>query len=621
MAFKKLSSKHYNNFGGINEKSTPTSTPKQFVLKLVNMDFDEINGFKKRPGSTAIGVSGLDATGASSRVVHLDEFKGQAIMQHMGGNGSNDLFISYRGASGTGATWTEIASIGDRSGAKQKSRSIIGDEYIFTDRQEYFYKWNGSTLRYMGLTPDFISRFAVGFTAVGTSGPFNAVRYAVAPINDRGFIGPLSPPVTGYTAAAASHMKIFFTRMGELSNYGHTAWALLRSDYQWSAPYTPGPKVGAFYQIATLAIGESMYTDQYGNTSFARNTKAYTEYLDWSPGGTQIPKRIGSYKDQLVVDDGNSNIYLSVDPDIEPDFERMSIPEAGGIPVKFDDDNEVDFTCFFEFQDTLLIFKQSKFYRWTGRDQATGQLEQVSNQVGCISETAILEIDDGICLWLERKGIVRYDGASWKFIHYPVETTIRRMNVAQAEEQACAGHWKERNQVWFSFPVDSDTDNTMTVVYDYAIDAWSTFEGIAPSALADMKLEFGRYQMFMGTPSLTVSQFSPTYYADNGQGFTCLVRPAWNSPMGENIEHMFRRLFLNVNTVSGATGAVNISIYKDYDFTTIQATNTVYQNQHQTRIDFGVMGQAASFELSHFHASLPFSLYGYTWAHRYLRNR
>jgi hypothetical protein len=125
--------------------------------------------------------------------------------------------------------------------------------------------------------------------------------------------------------------------------------------------------------------------------------------------------------------------------------------------------------------------------------------------------------------------------------------------------------------------------------------------------------------LWRGDYSGSVFQFSPSFYADNGTGFTCLVSTKFDSPDGANVQNMFRRLFLDVNTVSGVTGSIDVKVKTDYSDTT-KATFSIFQNQFQTRRDFGVQGKSVAFEMAHNNPSLPLNIYGYTVQRRFLRN-
>jgi hypothetical protein len=194
------------------------------------------------------------------------------------------------------------------------------------------------------------------------------------------------------------------------------------------------------------------------------------------------------------------------------------------------------------------------------------------------------------------------------------------MNLSAAYEKAVAVHAHYRNQIWFGIPVDGSTENNLTVVWDYLIDAWTFFDGFNPSAFTTAKSTLSRPTVWRGNYSGMIYYFGESFLGDNGAGITCLVLSHFDKFQGENSTSVWRRLFLDVSPATGLTGVISGKVFKDYDKTTVRATFTMYQSQFQSRAEMGVVGKAMAFEAAHRSASLPFLLNGYTWGKRYLRD-
>jgi hypothetical protein len=271
------------------------------------------------------------------------------------------------------------------------------------------------------------------------------------------------------------------------------------------------------------------------------------------------------------------------------------------------------------YNNYVLIMKETSFHKLIGNSADNFQLVQLSDQYGCISDKTVVEYSQKL-VWLDRKGVMRFDGASWEIISTPVEDVFRRMNVANAKENACAVHWPDRNQIWFGIPLDNSTKNNITVVWDYLVDAWTFFDGFNPAAFAPVKGYNARSTTWRGDYSGMIYYHGDVFYGDNGQGITCIARPHWDKWQGEHSTSLWRRLFLDVNTASGITGAITGKVFSNYDSSTVQATFTMYQNQFQSRAEMGVNGKAVTAEFAHFSASLPLLINGYSWAKRTLRN-
>ncbi|MES1988818.1 MAG: hypothetical protein V4440_12480 [Pseudomonadota bacterium] len=272
------------------------------------------------------------------------------------------------------------------------------------------------------------------------------------------------------------------------------------------------------------------------------------------------------------------------------------------------------------YNNTLLVFKEHSFHKLIGDNADNYQLIQVSSEYGCISRKSIVAFKQAI-MWLDKKGIMEYNGASYDIISDKVEGVFRRLNVAAAKDQACAVHHVYRNQIWFGIPVDNSTTNNLTVVYDYLVDAWTFFDGFNPASYAYAYGAQTRPTVYRGDYSGLIHYTSASFYSDSGQGITCFGSLRFENTGGENQTTLWRRLFLDVSpNSSGVTGAISGQLFTNYDSSTVQGTFMVFQNQYQTRVEMGVQGKAVSAQFSHNSASLPLLINGYGWANRGLRN-
>lgn len=271
------------------------------------------------------------------------------------------------------------------------------------------------------------------------------------------------------------------------------------------------------------------------------------------------------------------------------------------------------------YQDNMIIMKEKSFHKIIGDNADNFQLVAVSNDYGCISNKTVIEYKQKL-LWLDRKGILEFTGANYAIISDPVEPIFRRMNLTAAKEKACAVHHIYRNQVWFGIPIDGATQNNITVVYDYLIGGWTFFDGFNPDSFAMVQANQTKPTAWRGDYSGFVHYFNESLYGDNGVGITCLGFTRFENEGGENQTTLWRRFFLDLASVSGLTGTINMQTFSNYDQSTVQATFAMYQNQFQSRAEFGVVGKALAIQFSHFSASLPLLINGYGLAKRGLRN-
>lgn len=271
------------------------------------------------------------------------------------------------------------------------------------------------------------------------------------------------------------------------------------------------------------------------------------------------------------------------------------------------------------YNNTVVVFKEESFHKVIGSTPEDFQLVELSTEFGALSNSAIIEYDEKL-LFLDRKGIVEYDGAGWRIISNQIDEIFRRMNLSAAKEKATAVHHNYRNQVWFGIPVDGSTQNNLTVVYDYLVNAWTFFDGYNASAYAFIKGAENKPTAWRGSPSGMVYYTGESFLGDDGQGITCAPFSRFEQFEGENSTNVWRRLFLDVGAVSGLTGVINGSVFTDYDKVTVKATFSMYQNVFQSKAEMGVVGKAVAVQFSHYSASLPFLLNGYSWSKRNLRN-
>mgnify|MGYP003488072531 FL=1 len=270
------------------------------------------------------------------------------------------------------------------------------------------------------------------------------------------------------------------------------------------------------------------------------------------------------------------------------------------------------------YANQMIIMKENSFHKVIGDSPENFELIEVSTRYGCLSNKTVIEYEQRL-VWLDKKGILEYNGANYDIISTPVEDIFRRMNVEAAKEKAVAIHEIYRNQIWFGIPIDGSTQNNITVVYDYLVKAWTFFEGFNPASFAFIKQDLSKATVWRGSYSGMIYYHGASFLGDNGQGISCVIRPHWDKNK-ENETWIWRRFFADVGTVTGLTGTLTGRVFSNYDNTTVQATFSMYQDAFQSRAEIGVPAKSVTVELGHYSASLPLLFNGYSWAKRFLRN-
>lgn len=387
--------------------------------------------------------------------------------------------------------------------------------------------------------------------------------------------------------------------------------------------YTLVPGASLFLiEHNNFGVGTS-FPPVYGTTFIFGNFSSFdsvpTPTLGWSGMTSDF---FSSYTPKYI--EMNQNTMFIAGFSSQPSaikFSEVGGPEVyfpeNSIEVRTNDGDRV--TGQKAFNNQMLFTKEHSFAKLIGDNANNYQLVEISTEFGCLSNNSMV-IKDQTIYWLDRKGILEYNGAGWKIVSDAVEGIFRRMNLAAAKENAVGIHHLYRNQLWWGIPVDGSTQNNMTVVYDYLVGGWTFFDGFNPSSFGYVKGALSKPTVWRGDYSGMLHFTGESFFSDSGRAITCLALSAFEGAGGENQTTLWRRFFLDVATASGLTGQIKGQVFSNYDTSTVQATFSTYQDQFQTRVEMGVQGKAIAAQISHCSASLPLLVNGFGWAERPLRN-
>lgn len=671
MGDAKPTTNFYDNLGGVNEKASAYAVGRAQFLYLSNLDFDIPNALNKRPGSTQ-AVS----AGTSGPITSLFEFvKLSGDSYVIAGSDTAMFYLAVNTYTLLDTGWnngqpTDMLTFVDKAWLAngQKMASWRGHSYSVYPWGLPFYRGGVGVTSAVGFTTIGLgatvwSIFGVTHAPLASNNPIVGPFVVTSYVREDGYFGPCIPFFTdsslnffgGNNVPAASGNLATFTLYGltTLSGYGISSIALwialeraLNFDPQLFIPpvtsatmTTGGGGLRAnadfdsyFYLYTLLPAGTTLaVVSLSGWSSFINDSLTLIPYdLDsfsfrasnWQIGSTNAL----TYAEFSLVAryiDINQNTMFYSGFSSAPSaiwFSDLGEPESiqpdSNFEVRTNDGDRI--FGHKTYNNQTIVFKENSFHKIIGDSADNFQLVELSQQFGCISNKTIVEFREDL-VWLDSKGVVRFNGASWELISTAVEDTFRRMNLSAAKDKAVATHYRSRNQIWFGVPLDNSTENNITIVWDYLVDAWTFFEGFKPSSFAWVKAYNNRPTVWRGDYSGMIYYHGEVFYGDNGQGITCTAKTHWDKGK-ENETWVQRRLFLDVNTVTGVTGVITGKVFKDYDATTIQATYTMYQNTFQSRAEMGVVGKAFSTEWAHNSASLPLLINGYSWAKRFLRN-
>lgn len=683
MADQKPTENNFEMLGGINTKISDYSSNKKQFQNIRNMDFDVPNALQKRPGSTqaiSAGITGavtslhefvrLDGastivagtetamwylTGQTANLLDQGWSNGQPadmltfVNKEFMANGAK--FYGWSGVGSTPAPVGVVCATEGVSGPNSLQSASSADPVYYGGYPMQFFQGAGTTN---------VLSFAAAFIAYSYLGVNGQMGNLDLRSTARNIIRDLRVDFPGFEQFSSSWIVSGITYP---SGQGITAiaiWVAFDAKSNFGSSIYAGSSIGLaswsnilsnsyagitliqttsqsnidnnflFYTfIPTAGFGGTFFFNMATFTSFKNG---YTSLAALTTG-PYIPGKPFSYFSLSSFCWFNSNTpkYIEINQNVmfssgfsnSPSvlwFSEVGQPENiqpdSSFEVRTNDGDKIYGTK--TYNNNLLVFKQNSFHKVIGDSPENFELIELSTEYGCISNQAIVEYKE-LLVWLDQKGIVRYNGASWEIISTPVEEIFKRMNVEAAKDKACAFHNLYRNQIWFGIPVDGSTQNNITVVYDYLVDAWTYFDGFNPSSFALAKGGLSKATTYRGDYSGLIHYHGESFFGDNGRGITCLAMPNWdrNKP---NETWIWRRFFLDVATATGLTGVITGKVMSDYDHTTVQATYTIYQNAFQSRAEMGVVAKAVTTEWAHYSASLPLLINNYAWAKRLLRN-
>lgn len=578
MTHPRIKSEVYSLLGGINTKSSPYINEQVEFRDIKNLNFKIPGALTQRPGSTL--YTGATVAGRVTGGVEFERL-----------NGASYIVVTLN---------TNVYDVTNGSFSVLQtglSNGLLFDFQVFVDRLFYcsgetFKKWEGTNLYPFSLPPGISDAFGVSPVVGGGMSGIYICSYGY--LNERGYYGPISNAVT-ISLNGITFGSLQYSGMTTPSGFGITAITLFRTapgllDFAFTT-YAPSSATGA--------------TD----TNFPLTTRLSNDNLYF----TLIPKMLEIYNNQMFLAGFSaypSTVYWSDIGDPE------SIAPEYVAEFRSNDGDKI--TGMKAYQGAMLVTKERSCHLVRGDDPTNFIFQEISDQYGCISSRTII-VFENLIWWLDTKGIVQFTGANISVISNPIEPIFDTMNISAARDNACAIHYRDYNELWFSIPTDGATYNNTIVVYDYLCDKWTTYKGIEASHLFLAKGNRSKKTVFVGGYTGNLITIGASLTSDSGVGITTSFKTAFMYPSGQSVENMYRRFFLNIEPIAGATLPITVNFYKNYG-TSLAGNYTMYRNAFQNRIDFGISAKSLQTEIIHSSASYPLTLYGFTIEHRYQRS-
>lgn len=576
MAYEKVKTETYELLGGINTKvSQYVNGPEEF-RDLSNLNFRTPGSLTKRDGTTL--YLGATVIGRVTGGIEFERLDGSSYMVVAANTNLYTITSSFNPI---------------RTGL---ANGALFDFTVFVDRLfaangTDWFKTDGTNSSFFGLPPGITGGF--GATAsLGGSLPAGTYLVSYGYRNDIGTLGPASPGVT--VVLGTSSFAITYYGMTTPTGFGISNIALYRS------------VAGNIDMFGTTFVAFSATTAIDPGYPLGVTLAPDSLYF------TTAPKYMEIYNNQLMVagfTSAQSTLYWSeigqpenIDPAFNAEFRTNDGDRITGLK---------------SYAGSCLVFKNKSFHRYTGDNPSDPLLQEISDQYGAISNRAIV-VFENMCWFLDTKGVVQYNGANIDVVSNKIEPIINSMNQSAAADNAWALHVRKYNELWFGIPINGATMINCIIVYDYVAQAWTKYEGLNLSSAWLGKGFLGEKSVIYGGYTGNVFNFGASLTGDNGAGITCLFDSKFYAVSGQTTERMYRRFYLDLAPIFGVTSALTCNFRVNYG-TSVLLSETMYQNPFQSRIDFGLSGRAIQAEVSHYSATLPLMINGFTFESRFQR--
>jgi hypothetical protein len=204
------------------------------------------------------------------------------------------------------------------------------------------------------------------------------------------------------------------------------------------------------------------------------------------------------------------------------------------IEISKDDGQQIQ--NMFVMGDRLVVFKERSIYNvfFTGDADIPFTVQKSNSNVGCAAPFSVQEIENGL-VFLSYDGFYYYDGNNSYKISFNIQNTLLDYNSTRFH-QARSMRQKTKNRYFCSLPSSGQTNNDVVVVWDWFLNAFSIYTGIAGASMASVyvsgiteRIYFGDYSGFVyrmdiGTDDypLNVQTAIDAYYYTNWKNYSDL---------------------------------------------------------------------------------------------------
>lgn len=187
--------------------------------------------------------------------------------------------------------------------------------------------------------------------------------------------------------------------------------------------------------------------------------------------------------------------------------------------------------------DRFVVFKTRSIYivGFTGDNNIPFIVQKSASAVGCIAPFSVQELENGL-VFLSHDGLYYFDGNNSYKISDRIQTTIDGFNQTRLSNARSMVKGK-KNQYFCSFSSSSSNTNDRVLVWDFSLNAWSVYKGMACSSMSKVfvngieeRIYFGDYSGFVYRADVGSDDYPlntrtaiSAYYYTNWKNFEDLV--------------------------------------------------------------------------------------------------
>jgi hypothetical protein len=417
--------------GGLNTTAGPLHLEDNECSDLQNTDFDKFGSILKRNGYTAINTAKI-GSGVKSDGMKWYEYDNAGTTTRLMVNATDGkLYTMPESMSGvwTDKTGTGVFTAGYRNDYETFRGRLFGTNGV---DKPWMLDASGNAQPIPGLLANSYTFGVNSITtapAVGDTYTNNAITYTIAYVNISGTAGAKG----GYIVATGSGAPTISGTLVRTAGAGDANIAFTISN-------------------ANVNITKAKFVSQYNNYLFLANVT--------TGDGVNRPTRM------YWCDINNPESWLG----------------TSWIEVSYLDGQEI--TQLWGFSNYLFIFKTRSIFGCTFTGDADFPFilpggGRSSSAIGCVAPWSMAQIEEGV-IFVSYDGIYLFDGTTSYKLTDKIRDTFLGLNVPNFKQVESTIN-RKKNMVYFAFP--SGATNDTILCWNYFLNAWSVYKGLAPAAM------------------------------------------------------------------------------------------------------------------------------------------